>query len=369
VSADPLAGLILAGFPGLTADNAEVDARAALGVGGWIVFGRNVESPAQVAELLRGLAERSDAPLLCVDQEGGRVARLRAPLTVWPPMGVVGERGDPALAEDVGRALAAELAAVGFTLDFAPVLDVNSHAENPVIGDRAFGADPHAVIATGIPLLDGLQSTGLAACAKHFPGHGHVDTDSHYALPVCHLSREDLDAHLAPFRAAIEAGVASVMTAHVVYPAVDAENPATLSPAWIDGILRRELGFDGPVLTDDLEMGAIVDQVGIGEAAVRAIRAGVDGLLVCHRLDRMQEVVAALRAEADADPEFAARCGESLERLRSLAEAHPPQPVPLADLDAHIGVHEDLAARLSTTVHAAADPTAFGATTEAPRRG
>lgn len=366
---DPLAGLILAGFPGHEADSAEVDARAALGVGGWIVFGRNVESPAQVARLLAGLAARSDAPLLCVDQEGGRVARLRAPLTVWPPMGVVGERGDPELAEDVGRALAEELRAVGFTLDFAPVLDVNSHAENPVIGDRAFGADPHTVIATGIPLLEGIQSTGVAACAKHFPGHGHVDADSHYALPVCHLEREELEAHLAPFRAAIEAGVASVMTAHVVYPAVDAENPATLSPAWIDGILRRELGFDGPVLTDDLEMGAIVDQGGIGEAAVRAVRAGVDGLLVCHRLDRMEEVVAALRAEADADPSFAARCAESLERLRTLAETHPHRPVPLAELSDHIGVHTALADRLASPRHAAADPTAFGATTEAPGRG
>ena len=357
---DPLAGLILAGFPGLVADSDDVRARAELGVGGWIVFGRNVESPAQVARLLRDLAAMSEAPpLLALDQEGGRVARLRAPLTVWPPMGAVGASDDATLAREVGAALAREVRAVGFNLDFAPVLDVNSHAENPVIGDRAFGADSDTVRRLGVPFLQGLQSTGMAGCAKHFPGHGHVDVDSHYGLPVCGLSREELELHLAPFQDAISAGVASVMTAHVVYPAVDADNPATLSPAWIDGVLRGELGWDGPVFTDDLEMGAIVGQGGIGSACVRAVRAGVDGLLICHRLDRMQEAVSALRAEADTDPDFAARCARSLARLRTLAMAHPPKPTPLAALPDHIGVHEELAAQVNHWTVTSADPTAF----------
>ncbi|MCO4770379.1 MAG: beta-N-acetylhexosaminidase [Deltaproteobacteria bacterium] len=357
---DPLAGLILCGFPGLDADSDDVRARADLGVGGWIVFGRNVESPAQVGQLLRDLGALSPTPpLLALDQEGGRVARLRAPLTVWPPMGVVGATDDPGLAESVGRALASEIRAVGFNLDFAPCVDVNSHAENPVIGDRAFGSDSGTVRRLAIPFLRGLHSTGMAGSAKHFPGHGHVDVDSHYGLPVCHLSREELEPHLAPFRDAVAAGVATVMTAHVVYPAVDAENPATMSSAWIDGVLRGELGFAGVVLTDDLEMGAIVNEGGIGAACVRAVRAGVDGLLICHRLDRMEEAVTALRAEADRDPAFAARCAESLGRLRHLAITHRPDPVPLGELSDHIGAHGALAAELAGPQGAAADPTAF----------
>jgi len=355
---DPLAGLLLVGFPGTTADSEEVRARADLGVGGWIVFGRNVQSPAQVAQLLADLCALSPDPtLLAIDQEGGRVARLRAPLTVWPPMSAVGGTGDPETAFAVGQALASEIAAVGFNLDFAPVLDVNSHAENPVIGDRALGSDSELVTALGVPLLSGIEAAGVAACAKHFPGHGHVDADSHYGLPVCHLSRGDLESHLAPFRAAVNAGVASVMTAHVVYPAVDPVNPATLSSAWIDGVLRGELGFDGPVLTDDLEMGAIVNEGGIGDAVIRAVRAGVDGLLICHRLERMQEAVAALRGEADRDPEFAARCARSLQRLRALAARYPTAPAP--NLSQRIGVHEGLAASLRSERVASVDPTAF----------
>lgn len=364
MSTDPLAGLLLVGFPGTVADSDEVRARADLGVGGWIIFGRNVESPAQVARLLADLTALSPSPpLLAIDQEGGRVARLRAPLTVWPPMGAVGEQNSPETARAVGAALAEEIGAVGFNLDFAPVLDVNSHAENPVIGDRALGSDSKQVVRLAVPLMEGIESTGMAACVKHFPGHGHVAVDSHYGLPVCRLSRDELDAHLAPFQAAIDAGVSSVMTAHVVYPAVDPDNPATLSSAWIDGVLRGELGFDGPVLTDDMEMGAIVNEGGIGDAAVRAVRAGVDGLLICHRLDRMQEAVTALRAEADRDPAFAARCARSLERLAHLACSHPPAPAPAEDLADRIGVHGALAASLQSELFAAADPTAFDAQT------
>jgi beta-N-acetylhexosaminidase len=274
-------------------------------------------------------------------------------------MGALGDQDDPDLARTVGSALAKEIRAVGFNLDFAPVLDVNSHAENPVIGDRALGSDRDQVVRLAVPLLEGIQSVGVAACAKHFPGHGHVDVDSHYGLPVCRLSRAELDDHIAPFQAAIEAGVASVMTAHVVYPAVDPNNPATLSSAWIDGVLRGDLGFDGAVLTDDMEMGAIVNEGGIGDAAVRAVRAGVDGILICHRLDRMEAAVSALRAEANRDPAFASRCERSLERLNRLALSYPPAPVAPDELVRHIGVHSDLADSLQSDVLASRDPTAF----------
>jgi beta-N-acetylhexosaminidase len=359
VTADPLAGLVLAGFHGTAADDPEPAALAAMGVRGFVVFGRNVESPEQVHALLGGLAAASAGPpLLAVDQEGGRVARLRAPLTVWPPMQALGARGDAATAEALGRALGDEIAAVGFNVVFAPVLDVRFEGTTIAIGDRALSDDPAVVAALGVALIDGLQGAGLAACAKHFPGHGHVTVDSHLALPTCPLSEEALRRdHLTPFARAVAGGVDSVMTAHVHYPAVD-DAPATMSKRWIDGVLRTELGFSGVVFSDDLEMGAITAGAGIADAAVAAVRAGVDGLLVCSRRDAVADVVARLRAEADADPAFAARCAASLERLRALAGARPPRPVPLERLAAHVGVpaHQRLAASLGPAA-AAADPT------------
>lgn len=366
MTAEPLAGLILAGFTGTAADADDAVALADLGVGGFIVFGRNVVDPEQVALLLSDLRARcGDRPLLlAVDQEGGRVARLRAPLTVWPPMGALGERSDPELARATGRALADEIGAVGFNLDFAPCLDVNSNPDNPVIGDRSLGATTDLVSRLGVPLLQGIQAAGVAACAKHFPGHGHVDVDSHYDLPVCPLDADALFAqHVAPFEAAIAAGVAAVMTAHVIYPAIDPDNPATLSPTWIDGVLRGRLGWQGPVLTDDLEMGAIVDHGGIGDAVVRAVRAGVDGLLICARRDRIEDAAGALRAEADRDHAFAARCQQSLERLQDLAGRWPSRPVsPLGDA---IGINEAVANQvrgLGAVAHSGPDPTEASAT-------
>jgi beta-N-acetylhexosaminidase len=359
MSADPLAGLVLAGFHGTAADDPEPAALAELGVGGFVVFGRNVESPEQVHTLLSGLTERSThPPLLCIDQEGGRVARLRAPLTVWPPMERVGDVDDEELAEAVARALGEEIAAVGFNVVFAPVLDVRFEGTTIAIGDRALSADPDVVSRLGAALIRGFQAAGLACSGKHFPGHGHVTTDSHLALPQCPLPEDELRAdHLAPFAAAVAAGADSIMTAHVVYPAIDDE-PATLSSRWIDGVLRKELGFSGVVFTDDLEMGAITKGGGIADAAVRAIRAGVDGLLVCSRRDEVGAVVERLRIEADADAAFADRCAEALQRLRSLAKAHPPRPVSADRLAAHIGVpeHVELAARLGAVARAA-DPT------------
>ena len=359
MSREPLAGLVLAGFHGTAADDPEPAALAAAGVGGFVLFARNVESPEQVHRLLAGLRARcADEPLLAVDQEGGRVARLRSPLTVWPPMQRVGDLGDEGTARAVGRALGSEIAAVGFNLVFAPVLDVRFEGTTIAIGDRALSDDPAVVTALGRGLVHGLHEAGLACCGKHFPGHGHVTVDSHMALPICPLPEEALRRdHLAPFEVAVKAGVDSVMTAHVVYPAVDGD-AATLSVRWIDGVLRKELGFSGVVFTDDLEMGAITKGAGIEDAAVQAIRAGVDGLLVCSRRDEVGAVIARLQAEAMADLAFARRCDEALGRLRALAAAKPSAPVPLERLHEHIGVeeHRRLAARLGASGDAL-DPT------------
>ncbi|MDP9000505.1 MAG: beta-N-acetylhexosaminidase [Myxococcota bacterium] len=295
--------------------------------GGVILFKRNVEGgPAQVAALARAIhVATAETALVAVDQEGGRVARLRAPLLVIPPMRTVAAWGDTAFAERIARAVAAELAVLGFTLVFAPVLDVNTSADNPVIGDRAFGDDPDTCARFGVAWIQGIQRAGLLACGKHFPGHGDTTTDSHTELPVVHRSRDHIDrVGLKPFRAAASAGVASMMTAHVVYTAIDPRVPATLSRA-VCTDLRAHVGFGGLLFSDDLVMRAIADRWPIEEAAVLAIAAGCDALLVCSTDDKQERAVQALTREAHVSPAFRARCELALGRLRDARRRiHPP---------------------------------------------
>jgi len=252
-------------------------------LGGATLFARNVESPEQVLDVAMTVeALGSEAPAwVSVDQEGGRVARLRAPFTVWPPAATLGRAGSEALATRFARALARELAAVGVSLDFAPVLDVLTTAKNPAIGDRAFSADVTAVARLGAVIVETLQAEGVAACGKHFPGHGDTTVDSHLDLPVVEHGPDRLRAiEFAPFRAAIGADVACVMTAHLLVPSLDDTRPATLSPV-ILGLLRHELGHRGMIVSDDLEMQAIGARWTPAEAAVAAVKAGCDSVLVC----------------------------------------------------------------------------------------
>lgn len=253
-------------------------------LGGIILFARNIEAPEQVAELSHDIQQLAgDMPLwVAVDQEGGRVARLRAPFTEWPPMAVLGRSGDEALAARFARALAAELRAVGITLDYAPVLDIHTNPRNPVIGDRALAEDAETVARLGAAIVRALQDGGVAACGKHFPGHGDTSKDSHVDLPLVeHPPDRIRRVECVPFRAAIAAEVAFIMTAHVLVPAFDEERPATLSPSLVRGLLREELGYEGVIVGDDLEMKAIASRYTVSEAAVQAIAAGCDGLLIC----------------------------------------------------------------------------------------
>jgi len=253
-------------------------------LGGVILFARNVESPEQVAEVAREAQTLArDIPLwVSVDQEGGRVARLKAPFTVWPPMLTLGRGGDEQLAARFARALAAELTAVGITLDYTPVLDTLTNPKNPVIGDRALAETAEEVARFGTVIIETLQAEGIAACGKHFPGHGDTSTDSHVDLPLIEHPPDRLHAvELLPFRAAIDARVAAIMTAHILIPALDEHRPATLSPRIVDELLKRELGYDGLVLSDDLEMQAISGRYGLPDATVGAIAAGCDAVLMC----------------------------------------------------------------------------------------
>jgi beta-N-acetylhexosaminidase len=253
-------------------------------LGGAILFSRNVEGPEQVAELasdVEGLG-RALPSWVSVDQEGGRVARLQEPFTRWPPMATLGRAGSDGLAERFARALARELAAVGITLDYAPVLDIHTNPKNPVIGDRALAEHADEVARLGRAIVRTLQHQGVAACGKHFPGHGDTSQDSHFELPLVEHPPDRLRAvEFVPFRAAIEEQVQFIMTAHVRVPSLDEERIATLSPRIVHDILREELGFDGVILSDDLEMKAVSGQIAVPTAAVAAIKAGCDGVLIC----------------------------------------------------------------------------------------
>jgi beta-N-acetylhexosaminidase len=276
--------LLIAGFNG---DRVPVELRSLareFSLGGVILFARNVVEPGQVAELCfecRRLVE--PVPVwVSIDQEGGRVARLKKPFTEWPPMATLGRSGDLALAERFAKALAAELSAVGVTLDYAPVLDIHTNPANPIIGDRALAERADEVSRLGATIVRALQAAGVAACGKHFPGHGDTTKDSHLELPLVEHPPEQLrDREFAPFRAAIEAGVATIMTAHILVPSLDDDRPATLSKRIVTEILRKELGFEGVILSDDLEMKALANDYAVPESAVHAIAAGCDGVLVC----------------------------------------------------------------------------------------
>jgi beta-N-acetylhexosaminidase len=278
-----LGQLLIGSFAGRTV-SVELRALAReFDLGGVILFARNVEAPEQVLELATECAALgAEAPAwVSVDQEGGRVARLRAPFTVWPPMATLGRAGSVVLATRFAEALAAELRAVGVTLDYAPVLDVNTNPKNLVIGDRALSADARLAGTLGAAVVSALQAAGVAACGKHFPGHGDTLVDSHVELPIVDHSPERLQAiEFEPFRAAIAADVAFIMTAHVQVPSLDDEWPATLSAPTL-GRLRGELGFQGVILSDDLEMQAVRARWEPAESAVRAVAAGCDGVLVC----------------------------------------------------------------------------------------
>lgn len=291
-------------------------------LGGVILFARNIESVEGVAILLRQLAAistPSDKLMFAVDQEGGRVQRLRKPFPELPPMRQLGQRAEAPLAQAAGRLLGACLRRIGFHQNYAPVLDVDSNPMNPVIGDRAFSDDPDEVGRLGVAFIDGLQSEGVAACAKHFPGHGDTNTDSHLELPVLPHAWSRLEAvELKPFVEAVKADVASIMTAHILFPDLDPDLPATLSPRLLRPVLREKLGYEGVIVSDDLEMKAISARWSIGEAAVRAIDAGCDQLLICHHLERVEEAHAAIIRAVESGQLAPSRVLEAAERVRRL---------------------------------------------------
>ena len=327
--------VLLAGFSGPSLPAELHGIAREFSLGGVVLFKRNVEEPAQVAELAyRSRTLLPATPLwVGIDQEGGRVARLRAPFTEWPPMAVLG-RAEPGEAETLARrfaaALAAELSAVGVTIDFAPCLDVLTEPSNPAIGDRSISGDPGRVAAVGRVIIEELQRAHIAACGKHFPGHGDTRVDSHHDLPLVEHPPERLrEVEFEPFRAAIDADVTGIMTAHLHVPCFDEHVPATLSHAIVTGLLRQELHFDGIVFTDDLDMKAVAARYSMGEIAVQALAAGCDGLLSCGTdLNRHVEALEAIIYAVEQDRLPLARVEEAIARHQRAKERFMAGPAP-----------------------------------------
>jgi len=287
---------------------------------GFVLFARNVIDPEQVRELNLELAEMlpDNIPaFLAVDQEGGSVQRVRD--TPWPDMRRLGDENDPARTRAVSAAMARELRAMGFDLNFAPVADVDSNPANPVIGKRSFSRDPAKVAVHVEATLAGMRAEHIVGCLKHWPGHGDTDTDSHLALPTVDRSKDGLQAtEIPPFKAGIAAGARTVMTAHVRYPQIDPRWPATMSPAIVRDWLRGELGFQGVVFSDDLTMKAVRDNFTLAEQVEQATRAEVDVMLTCSDLDLQWQVWEQLVKVQENSSELAAAAARSAERMHAL---------------------------------------------------
>ena len=344
--------LLVAGIEGTQLGQDAVQAVQDYQVGGVILFGRNVESAWQLAELTNGLKDLNGdyTPLfLCVDQEGGRVDRMPPEVERTPSAWSVGQTLDT---EGVGAAygalLAEECAAFGFNMDFAPSLDIWSNPDNTVIGDRAFGNDWEWTAFFGMSAVESMEEQGgVIPVVKHFPGHGDTSVDSHVALPVVDKSLEELwQSELVPFNMVLnqedyfgaQAGPSApaVMVAHILLSQVDPDYPSSLSQKVVTGLLREEMGFDGVVCTDDLTMGAVSNTYGMGEAAVLAVEAGCDLLLVCHGADNLTAARDALLEAVDSGRISPERLDESVKRILSLKAEYglTNEPVDTPDVDA-----------------------------------
>ncbi|MEU2450344.1 glycoside hydrolase family 3 protein [Streptomyces sp. NPDC012765] len=322
VTRDALA-VLQPGFEGTTAP-AWLLRRVGEGLTAVGLFGRNIASPEQLAALTAQLRTERDDVLVAIDEEGGDVTRLEVRGgSSFPGNLALGAVDDTALTREVARELGRRLAECGVNLNWAPSADVNSNPDNPVIGVRSFGADTHLAARHTAAYVEGLQAAGVAACTKHFPGHGDTNVDSHHALPRIDVDLDTLQAReLVPFKAAIEAGTRAVMSAHILVPALDPTRPATLSPQILTGLLRRELGYEGLIVTDGMEMHAIAGTYGIERGSVLAIAAGADAICVGGGLAdeatvlRLRDALVAAVREGALPEE---RLADAAARVRALA--------------------------------------------------
>ncbi|MFC4776697.1 beta-N-acetylhexosaminidase [Paenibacillus sp. GCM10023252] len=321
---EKLGQLVLVGFQGTEVDSETAAMMSKSHVGGFILYKNNLQSSQQMVNLLNQLKaanhKSSSIPLwLSVDQEGGLVNRMPDEFTKVPPASDIGRVNRPSYTYGIYQAIGKELSAIGFNMDFAPVLDINSNPNNPVIGSRAFGTTPSVVKQQGLSAVKGLSSAQVIPVVKHFPGHGDTSVDSHLALPVVGKSYEQLESfEWKPFKAAIDGGADVVMVAHLLVRQIDHQYPSSMSSKLMTGVLREKLGFKGVIITDDMTMGGISDHYKIGEAAVRSIRAGSDIILIGHGHEQQLEVLRALKEALNNNEITEERLDESLYRILRL---------------------------------------------------
>ncbi|GEL76762.1 beta-N-acetylhexosaminidase [Tenuibacillus multivorans] len=331
--------MIMTGVPGTTTDEQTLHLINEFHVGGLIFFDQNLKDPSQITQFLNQIkSENQDNPLplfLGVDQEGGRVQRLPV-LQDIPSSQKVGEIDDEEFSYEIGRLLGKQLHAFGFNIDFAPVLDINNNPNNVVIGDRSFGSTAERVSQHGIQVMKGLQSEGITPVIKHFPGHGDTGTDSHSELPVIRKNLEELKSlELIPFKKAIEEGADMVMAAHILLPKIDEHNPSSLSKPIITDVLRKQLGFDGVVVTDDMTMKAITKYNDIEQAAVQSIQAGTDLIMIAHEYDRAAKTIQAIKTAVEQGEITEERINKSVHRIIELKQKYDlnNEPVERANIE------------------------------------
>lgn len=359
---------LIIGLRGHTLTDSEKTFIVKNNVGGVILFDRNISSPQQlhalvteVQSLRHQLPEKS--PLfISIDMEGGRVARLKAPFTQWPPAKKLGEIDSPTLGFKFAETMGKELKSVGINLDFAPCVDTLTNPANKVIGDRSLSSDPEIVGKLASALVRGYIKADVIPCAKHFPGHGNTLLDSHEDLPVENLDYDAIrERELSPFKKAFRARLDLVMTAHIKFPKIDPEWPATLSSIFLTDILRKDLGYRNLVITDDLGMKALTKNFSVEQVAVRAMSAGANILLYCNEPDHPELAVTALEKAFTDKSVGEDKLSFSFEGIQKLKKARlvSPDPLPLAEASKIIGHPEHLA--LSKAIQAGEVPAGLSA--------
>ena len=322
-----LGQLFMVGLPGLALDDSTYRLIEEFRINNFIYFKRNVESPEQLKKLSDDLYEACKQnnlgpPLIAIDQEGGSVARLAPPFTQFPDARVLAQGQNPEYKlSDYARVCSKELTGIGVNYNLAPVLDVCEAGKEYFMEKRSFGSDPELVGRHGTHVIREMQAHGIAACGKHFPGLGAAVVDPHLELPYVGKGEPDIRAQdILPFQQAVAAGVASIMTSHTIYHHLDPGNPATLSRKILTGLLRNELGYDGVIITDDLEMGAIEKEGDLGEAALQAFAAGADLLLICQSHEKAIDALEKTVRATTEHPEMQARTQESIRRVTAMRE-------------------------------------------------
>lgn len=319
--------MILAGVQGTTLDDQAKQMITDQKVGGIIFYANNVSTLEGTAKFVQSIKEANQSnpvPIfMSVDQEGGKVSRMPETVESIPSSRKVGETKDSALAETMGELLARQVQLAGFNVDFAPVLDVNSNPKNPVIGDRSFGSSAELVSRMGIAEMKGLRNEGIIPVVKHFPGHGDTSVDSHLDLPVVNKTEKQLaELEWIPFQAAVKEQVEAVMVAHILFPKLDPDHPASLSDVIIGEHLRGKFNYDGVVITDDLSMGAIAKNYKLDQAALATVKAGSDILLVAHSYESAKTIFDTLISAVKSGKITESRIDESVYRILALKQQY-----------------------------------------------